>query len=76
MTLAHIDTAWFASASRAIVFEILFPLLLAFIISRRLTVGWRYFMYGALVSSSSASSSRHSFNHHQRCAVADYSSWR
>ena len=55
MTLAHIDTAWFASASRAIVFEILFPLLLAFIISRRLTVGWRYFMYGALVSSSSAS---------------------
>jgi uncharacterized membrane protein YhfC len=49
MTLAHIDTAWFASAIGAIVFEILFPLLLAFIISRRLKVGWRYFLYGALV---------------------------
>jgi uncharacterized membrane protein YhfC len=49
MTLAHIDTAWFASAMSAIVFEILFPLLLALVISRRLKVGWRYFLYGALV---------------------------
>ena len=49
MTLAHIDTAWFASALGAIVFEILFPLLLAFVISRRFKVGWRYFLYGALV---------------------------
>jgi uncharacterized membrane protein YhfC len=49
MTLAHVDTAWFASAIGAIVFEILFPLLLAFFISRRLKVGWRYFLYGALV---------------------------
>ncbi|HEY1391246.1 MAG TPA: YhfC family glutamic-type intramembrane protease [Ktedonobacterales bacterium] len=49
MTLAHIDTGWFASALGAIVFEILFPLLLAFVISRRLKVGWRYFLYGALV---------------------------
>lgn len=49
MTLAHIDTAWFASAIGAIVFEVLFPLLLAFFISRRLKVGWRYFLYGALV---------------------------
>ena len=44
MTLAHIDTAWFASALGAIVFEILFPLLLAFVISRRFKVGWRYFL--------------------------------
>jgi uncharacterized membrane protein YhfC len=49
MTLGHIDTAWFASAIGAIVFEVLFPLLLAFVISRRLKVGWRYFLYGALV---------------------------
>jgi uncharacterized membrane protein YhfC len=49
MTLAHIDTVWFASAIGAIIFNVLFPLVLAFIISRRLKVGWRYFWFGALV---------------------------
>jgi uncharacterized membrane protein YhfC len=49
MSLAPISDAWFASAIGAIVFNVLFPLLLAFIISRRLKVGWRYFWFGALI---------------------------
>jgi uncharacterized membrane protein YhfC len=49
MSLAHISTAWFASAIGGIVFDLLFPLVLAFIIARRLKVSWRYFGFGALV---------------------------
>lgn len=33
----------------AIVFEILFPLVVAYLVGRRLQVSWRYFGYGALI---------------------------
>lgn len=43
------NNALIATFTVAIVFDILFPLLLAFLIWRRYRVGWRFFLYGALV---------------------------
>jgi uncharacterized membrane protein YhfC len=33
----------------AVLFDVAYPLVLAFIARRRLSVGWRYFLYGALI---------------------------
>ncbi len=41
--------AFVASSLAAAAFEILFPLVVALFVQRRLGVGWRYFGYGALV---------------------------
>lgn len=43
------NPALLASYGIAIAFDILFPLLIAFFIWRRYRVGWRFFLYGALV---------------------------
>jgi uncharacterized membrane protein YhfC len=49
MQLPHINAGWYISLGIATAFEILFPLALAFYVSRRLHVRWRYFWYGVAV---------------------------
>jgi uncharacterized membrane protein YhfC len=49
MQLPQISAGWFISLGISTVFEILFPLALAFYVSRRLHVRWRYFWYGVAV---------------------------
>ena len=49
MQLPQISAGWFISLGIATVFEIVFPLALAFYVSRRLHVRWRYFWYGVAV---------------------------
>lgn len=44
-----VSIGWMAALVAAILFEILFPLLLGFIVWRRFGVSWRYFLYGALI---------------------------
>ncbi len=43
------NTGWLISTIIALVFVILYPLVLAIVIHRRLQVSWRYFGYGALI---------------------------
>lgn len=43
------NTAWLVSTIIALVFVILYPLILAIVVRRRLQVSWRYFGYGALI---------------------------
>ena len=45
----QISSALIATTIVAIVFEIVFPLVLAWLAARRLGVSWRYFAYGALI---------------------------
>jgi len=49
MQLPQISAGWFISLGIATVYEIVFPLALAFYVSRRLHVRWRYFWYGVAV---------------------------
>jgi uncharacterized membrane protein YhfC len=49
MQLPQISAGWFISLGIATVFEIAFPLALAFYVSWRLHVRWRYFWYGVAV---------------------------
>jgi uncharacterized membrane protein YhfC len=49
MQLPQISAGWFISLGIATFFEIVFPLALAFYVSRRLHVRWRYFWYGVAV---------------------------
>jgi uncharacterized membrane protein YhfC len=48
-TTNHISGAFVGVTIAAIVFEIVFPLVVAYLVGRRLGVGWRYFGYGALI---------------------------
>lgn len=45
----HLNAGWVVALVVAIVFDILYPLVLAVIARRRLSVSWRYFAYGALI---------------------------
>ncbi len=45
----HLSTGWIVASAAAIVFALLYPLILGFIAWKRLHVGWRYFGFGALV---------------------------
>lgn len=45
----QLKTGWLVASIAAILFDILFPLALAFIFRRRSGIGWRYFLYGALI---------------------------
>lgn len=45
----HLSSGWIAASVTAIVFMIVYPLVLAAIARRRLGVGWRYFWFGALI---------------------------
>ncbi|HJZ47097.1 MAG TPA: YhfC family glutamic-type intramembrane protease, partial [Roseiflexaceae bacterium] len=47
--LVQINNGWIAASIAAIVFDMLYPLALALFVRRRLSVGWRYFGYGALI---------------------------
>ena len=49
MQLPHVSAGFLISLGIATAFEILFPLALAFYVSRRLHVRWRYFWYGVAV---------------------------
>jgi uncharacterized membrane protein YhfC len=49
MQLPHVSAGWLVSLGIAAAFEILFPLALAYYVSRRLRVRWRYFWYGVVV---------------------------
>jgi uncharacterized membrane protein YhfC len=49
MQLPHVRAGFLVSLGIATAFEILFPLALAFYVSRRLHVRWRYFWYGVAV---------------------------
>jgi uncharacterized membrane protein YhfC len=49
MQLAPISPAWYAATIATITFVILFPLGLGLVLRRRLSVGWRYFWFGALI---------------------------
>lgn len=48
-TPTQLSGAFIGTTIAAIVFEILFPLVVAYLVGRRLGVGWRYFGYGALI---------------------------
>jgi uncharacterized membrane protein YhfC len=45
----QLSPVWIATAVAAIIFDLLYPLLLALFVQRRLGVGWRYFGFGALI---------------------------
>ncbi len=45
MQLAHISMAWYAATIATIVFVVLFPLVLGFVLHRRLRAGWRYLTF-------------------------------
>jgi uncharacterized membrane protein YhfC len=45
----QLSTGWLAASILAILFEILFPLAVAFFVRRRYGLAWRYFLYGALI---------------------------
>lgn len=45
----HPSASWITVAAVAIVFVIVYPLVLAFLAHRRLGVSWKYFLYGALI---------------------------
>lgn len=47
--LFQLRPGWIAASGVTIIIEILFPLVLAILIRRRYGVGWRYFLYGALI---------------------------
>src|SRR5215831_5353623 len=49
MQLPHVSAGFLVSLGISTAFEILFPLALAFYVSRRLQVRWRYFWYGVAV---------------------------
>ncbi|HEX3269293.1 MAG TPA: YhfC family glutamic-type intramembrane protease [Ktedonobacterales bacterium] len=49
MQLPHVSAGFLISLGISTAFEILFPLALAFYVSRRLHVRWRYFWYGVAV---------------------------
>jgi uncharacterized membrane protein YhfC len=49
MQLPHVSAGWLVSLGIAAAFELIFPLALAFYVSRRLRVRWRYFWYGVAV---------------------------
>lgn len=49
MHLPQIGTGWYVATAAAIVFEVVFPLGLGFVLHRRLKVSWRYFWFGALI---------------------------
>src|SRR5690349_14022258 len=49
MQLPHVSAGFLVSLGIATAFEIVFPLALAFYVSRRLHVRWRYFWYGVAV---------------------------
>jgi uncharacterized membrane protein YhfC len=49
MQLPHVSAGFLISLGISPAFEILFPLALAFYVSRRLHVRWRYFWYGVAV---------------------------
>jgi uncharacterized membrane protein YhfC len=49
MQLAQIGTGWYVATIATIVFVVLFPLVLGFVLHRRLHVSWRYFWFGALI---------------------------
>jgi uncharacterized membrane protein YhfC len=51
MQLPHVSTEWLISLGISTLVEILLPLALAFYVSRRLRVRWRYFWYGVAVFS-------------------------
>jgi uncharacterized membrane protein YhfC len=48
-TNPQLSGAFVGGTIAAIVFEIVFPLVVAYLVGRRLGVGWRYFGYGALI---------------------------
>jgi uncharacterized membrane protein YhfC len=45
----HVPVAWLAMTAVATVFVIVYPLILGGIARKKLTVGWKYFWFGALV---------------------------
>jgi uncharacterized membrane protein YhfC len=47
--MPHLSTGWIAAASVAILFAILYPLVLALIAHQRLKVSWNYFLYGIVI---------------------------
>jgi hypothetical protein len=45
----QLSPSWVASTIAAILFDIVYPLVLAVILRRQMGIGWRYFGYGALI---------------------------
>lgn len=45
----HLRSEWIAASLATIIFELMFPVALAFLVRRRFGIGWRYFLYGALI---------------------------
>lgn len=45
----HLRSEWIAASLAAIVFELVFPVALALLVRKRFGIGWRYFLYGALI---------------------------
>ncbi len=45
----QVNGGWIASQAAAVLFQIAYPLVVALFVWRRLRVGWRYFLYGALI---------------------------
>ncbi len=48
-SIVHLNSVWVIALVVAIIFDILYPVILAFIANRRLSVSWKYFAFGALI---------------------------